>query len=291
MIKPAKGLGVLVAVVAGIAYGVSLVAARLSYEHGSNFSTIVALRFTVLSLILWGWFRLRRETLAMPGPVLRRALLVGALIVSTSIAYLASIAYIPVSLGALLFYTHPLIVVLLAVMLAGERSTALEIIATTVALIGLAFVLNVSFASLHPLGIFLGAYASVSAAIVFILSDRVMQSLDPRRFTLCSAVAGALIANSICIASGSMTIPVSGDGFFWLVVAVFVNVAGLLGMFTSVHMIGPVSTPMILNIEPITAIALALLLLDESLSAVQLAGAGMVILAVLTAQLSRAKRS
>ena len=85
--------------------------------------------------------------------------------------------------------------------------------------------------------------------------------------------------------------PISGIGWMWFAMAITLNVVGLILMFASVSMIGPVSTPMILNIEPVTAIIFAVLLLNESMTVIQVVGASIVLVAVLLAQISRVKRA
>ena len=73
--------------------------------------------------------------------------------------------------------------------------------------------------------------------------------------------------------------------------AITLTVGGLILMFASGSMSGPVATPMILNIEPVTAIIFAVLLLNESMTVIQVVGASIVLVAVLLAQISRVKRA
>ena len=167
----------------------------------------------------------------------------------------------------------------------------MEITATAIAFAGLVAVLNVSFESLNPLGIYLGLMASVYAALVFLFSAKVMESLDPMRFTFYMALGATLFASIALIFPGTAQLPSTTTGLLLLAGAVLLNVGGLVGMFISVRLIGPVATPMMLNIEPITAIVFAMLLLDEHMTSFQMIGAGVVITMVLIAQISRSRRS
>ena len=62
---------------------------------------------------------------------------------------------------------------------------------------------------------------------------------------------------------------------------------GITLMYAAVARIGPVRASRLLNFEPLVAIVAAFLLLDESFGAHQVAGAAMVLGAVLWVQLSR----
>ena len=289
MLRTPRNVGLAVAIFVGLAYGTSLVFARLSYDHGTTFFTIVALRYLVLTAALAIWLQARHQTVLVPRHLAVRASLIGALALTTSIAYLATVAYIPVSLGTLVFYTHPLLTAVLAATAFRIRSTRTEVVASIVALAGLGIVLQVSFESLHPLGLVFGIFASVSAAIVFILSAPVIAAIGALRFTFYLALTGAGFGCVIAALANSVVFPASATGWSLLGASVLLNVGGLLGMFVSVRLLGPVATPMVLNLEPITAIILAVILLGEHLSLAQIAGTVLVIAAILAAQTSRVR--
>ena len=273
----------------GLAYSAGIVSARLSYDQGANVVTIAAMRYALLACLLWAWLRSSGQPIMAAPRVVRAGLLTGVLALVTTLTYLASVALIPVSLGTLLFYTHPLVTVLLASAFLKRRSNRMEVGATVVAFLGLGVVLQVSFESLNPLGLLCAAIASITAAMVFVLSSRTMETVDPIRYTLYVAVAAALVSCTLALVPGAASLPHSTSGWTLLAAAVLFNVIGLLGMFVSVRYIGPVATPMVLNLEPITAIVLAVAVIGEHLTEIQLAGAGAVIVSILVAQASRAR--
>jgi len=291
MILSRQGAGIAVATLVGLCYGISLVIARMSYDHGTSVATIAVLRYGVLCLLLGLWLSSLGGGLATSWSTAARCMIIGLFAVITALSYLGTIKFIPVNLATLVFYTHPLITVLLASLFVGERSTWIEIAATIVAFICLAAVLEVSFETLNPIGIVLGLVASVGAAVVFVMSAKVMGSIDPMRLTFYMALSATMLAWAGSPWMGGMQMPETTPGLLLLTGAVLLNTVGLLGMFVSVRLIGPVATPMVLNIEPVTAIVFAVLLLNEYMSPFQMAGAGVVIVMVLIAQASRSTRS
>ena len=284
-------VGLLVAMFVGVAYGSSLVVARLSYDHGTTFFTIVALRYLCLTVALAVWLRVSGVGIDIPRHLAVRSAAVGALSVLASISYLATVAYIPVSLGTLVFYTHPLITALLAALLMGMRSTRVELAAAVLAFAGLAVVLEVSFSSLHPLGLLFGVLASVLAAVIFIPASPIINAVGSLRFTFYLALSGAGIACLAAAFTNSVAFPPDSHGWGLLAATVLLNVAGLLGMFVAVKFLGPVATPMVLNLEPITAIVLAVLVIGEQLSSLQIIASSVILAAILVAQASRARKS
>ena len=291
MIPSRQVAGIVVATLVALAYGVSLVVARMSYDHGAGVVTIAVLRYGILCLVVGGWLYWFRGGVAARKTLGWRSMGIGVMAVITALSYLGTIKFIPVSLATLVFYTNPFFTLILASLLARTRSTWMEITATAVAFAGLVAVLNVSFDSLSPLGIYLGLMASMYAALVFLFSAKVMESLDPMRFTFYMALGATLFAAIAFVVPGAAQWPATTTGLLLLAGAVLLNVAGLIGMFVSVRLIGPVGTPMMLNIEPITAIVFAMLLLDEHMTSFQMMGAGVVISMVLVAQISRSRRS
>ena len=291
MMPSRQAAGIAVATVVGLFYGVSLVVARMSYDHGTSIVIIAVLRYGILCAILGFWLSVFGGGFSTSRGLGWRSMGIGVLAVITALGYLGTIKFIPVSLATLVFYTNPLLTMLLASLFAGERSTWIEITATVVAFASLVAVLEVSFELLHPLGILLGILASFFAAVVFVMSARVMVFIDPIRFTFFMSLGAVLFASIGLLLPGGAAVPESTTGLWLLGGAVMLNVMGLLGMFVSVRLIGPVATPMMLNIEPVTAIVFAMLFLNEHMTIFQMAGAGVVIVMVLIAQASRSSRS
>ena len=87
------------------------------------------------------------------------------------------------------------------------------------------------------------------------------------------------------LAAGALSLP-SFDGTAWLALAgvLVFFCAGFFAIFRGIAMIGSVRAATIMNLEPVATIALAPLILAESLTAQQLVGAAIVIAAVIASQ-------
>jgi len=277
--------GAALVVFAALVISLSMVLSRLAYDAGSNALTVLCLRYgcavPVLVLLL------RRRGLALGRP--RRDLIVlwvlGALFWAQTGGYLASVAWIPISLAVLIFYTYPLLTALLASVVDRAAPGAVQGTAFVVAFGGLVLALEVSFESLHPLGIGLAAGGALAGAIVFVCTSRALARIDTLLTTLHMSIAGLVISTSVAVAAGAFRVPATALGWGALAGAVACFVVFLVAMFSGLRLIGPVRTTMILNLEPPATIVLAMALLGEQLAAQQGIGAALVLGAIVAAQL------
>jgi drug/metabolite transporter (DMT)-like permease len=83
-----------------------------------------------------------------------------------------------------------------------------------------------------------------------------------------------------------LVLPDSAAGWALLGAMPVVYLVAMLAFFTAVPMIGPMRASMINNMEPITTILLAALIIGEALGPLQLAGAALVIGAIFVMQLA-----
>ena len=136
-----------------------------------------------------------------------------------------------------------------------------------------------------PLGIVLAlASASVYAAYV-LLSDRMLRGLDPVAFAA-PLVAGAATAFLVFgAARGELGTVGNGIGLASVVVGAIVGtVFAVTAFLGGIRLVGPGTASMLVTIEAPAGVALAALALGERLAPTQLAGAGLVLGAIVLLQ-------
>lgn len=270
---------------AAVIIALSFVMARLTYDAGSNPLTVIALRYPVVVVLVWVVVRLRGGALALARRDLAAGYGVGLVYFLGTGCYLASIVYLPVSLAVLVFYTYPLMTVVFESALDRRLPRLLDVVAFLVAFGGLALALQVSFAGLDPRGIAFALAGGVGASAAFVWTGRSLPHVNTMVLSFHMSLCGTLVAAVAILASGALALPATGAaGWGALVATILCFGAAFLAMFTGVRMIGAVRTSMVMNLEPIATIGLAVLLLGESLTAQQLAGAALVLGAVAVAQ-------
>ncbi len=283
-------LGSLAGLTAGIGYGAALALSRLTYDHGFTPAGLSLLRYGSLILVLGAWLAAKRRFRRLRPRVLGTMLLLGVFSFMITVFNLSSIVYIPVSLTTIVFYLHPALVVLATAALMRSRVNPVEFAAVAAAFCGLFIALEVSFTSLHPLGLGFAGASALTVAVMYVVSNRLLEATDFIEVTFYMAVSAAALSALTLVPEGGMAVPESFEGLALVVLVTVLFMIAITSMFLSIELVGSVPTSMLTNVEPLTAIAVAVTVLGEPLPAAVGFGAFIVVGAILLMQASRAQR-
>jgi drug/metabolite transporter (DMT)-like permease len=277
-------------------FGANHVAARVAFDHGVDVVTAVAVRSLATALVV----ALIVRALALPVRLAARQwrwlAAVGALIAVQSLCLYAAVARLPVALALLAFNSFPMWVALWSMLVYRQRPARAVLWAMPVILIGLALALDVSGAAAHaaPAGFGVGVSFALAAAASFglalVLTQHELASVEGRvRTMLTMALVGGL----------ALVLGLAGTGLHWpsgpgaaagwagLALLTLFYGTGFTVMFVLLPRLGVAANSPILNTEPVAALAMAWLLLDQALAPVQLLGCAVVVAAVMALGLRR----
>ena len=283
-------LGSLAGLTAGAGYGSALALSRLTYDHGFTPAGLSLLRYVALILVLGAWLAATRRFRRVRPRVLGTMLLLGVFSYMITVFNLSSIVYIPVSLTTIVFYTHPALVVLATAALMRDRVYSVEFAAVAAAFCGLFIALEVSFTSLHPLGLGLAGASALTCAVMYVVTNRLLDATDFIEVTFYMAISAAVLSALTLVPEGGMAMPESFEGIALVTLVTVIFMIAITTMFLAIELVGSVPTSMLTNVEPLTAIAVAVTVLDEPLPVSVGFGAFIVISAILLMQASRAQR-
>ncbi|MEU9837026.1 DMT family transporter [Streptosporangium sp. NPDC048047] len=204
--------------------------------------------------------------------------------------FFSALELMDASLLALILYTYPVMVTVVAVLLGRDRLTPARGAALAAASGGtLLVLLGAGGMSFHPLGALL-AFASATTYTVYILvADTVVHRLAPVALSalVMTGAAGTLGARALL--TGGVDLGFGASGWFWLAaIAVISTVVAMLTFFAGLRRTGPSTAAILSTFEPVVTAALAALVLGESLTPVQLAGGTLVLSSVAVLRLRRA---
>jgi G3E family GTPase/drug/metabolite transporter (DMT)-like permease len=148
-------------------FGMKAVFARLASFSGVGGTSLVFYRVLLMLLLVGAATALWRVSLAVPAGE-RGALLVAAL--ATCVlgnAYLSSVAFVPVTVAVVVFYTFPVLIVLASPLVTASPLTPSLLAIAGTALLGVGLVVGPAFGDLDPRGLLLAFAASVAAAVQF----------------------------------------------------------------------------------------------------------------------------
>lgn len=290
--------GLILALITAVCFGTSGALARGLIDAGWTPGAAVTVRVWIAALVL-----LIPAILAMRGQwhLLRRnlglILLYGAFAVgATQLFYFQAVAVMDVGVALLIEYMSPVAVVLWMWLRHREKPTVRTVLGGLIALVGLAFVLDV-FAgfSVNPVGILWALGAMVGSAVYFIISAKQDAALPPMSLAGFGLLVGAI---GLTIASVTGILPFEantadvvyriGTVPWWIPVLGIGVIAGALAYvfgIVSTRMLGSRLAAFVALSEVIMAVLFGWLLLGQLPSLVQLAGGALILAGVVLVRL------
>ena len=285
--RPRTWIGVIVALAAAASFALANTAANIAEGGGSSPLTISAIRFLVPAVALVVWLRASGVSLAMPRRALAASVGLGVVSALYTWALLRSFGLIPFALAVLIFYLFPLIAAIITVALGWEKFSWRTGAAIAVALIGLALALKVQDSGLEPTGLLLAVLAALGLAVVVVVSSRVFGSGDARPTTMYMAASASALMFIICAINRDFALPQSGAAWFGFIASSAIYAFAMIAFYIAVSMIGPVLTSILSYGDAVISAIMGVIVLDQALTPVQVAGVALVILALVGATIRR----
>ena len=277
-------LGTIAAIVAASGYGIAYVLSKLAYAEGVSSLTLVSIRFLALFLVHALWIRISRHSVTLPRRLFWITMLIGVALFAGSAGNLSAIVFLPVSLAILIFYTYPIFTLLFESIVYRKRPGLPESIAVGTAFLGLGLALEVTLAKLNLLGIALALLGALGAALNIVAARWVIERIGAVLMTFHMAGAAFLVSGLATWSAGAVAWPESTMGWMVLGAIVVLYCIAIVSMYTSVKWMGSFRTSLVMCVEPLLAIVLALIILDEHLTLQQLTGAILVVGAITVVQ-------
>jgi drug/metabolite transporter (DMT)-like permease len=270
-------VGVLLVLSSTVAFAFGPVGARVAFEDGSNILTVVTLRGVVAALLIFLLVGLRRESLAIDRAAWPWCLACGLLQAVVVYGFIGSVAFIPVSIAVLVFFTHPILVTLVTHWSGGERLTFRKLVLAILVLLGLALALGAEATKLDLYGLGLAVLASVAMTGGIFCIGRAQERATTTQASFYANVASTLAFAVIVMAADDWVVPTSAAGRAGIFGAGAGIGLGMLAFFAAFRYLGAVRATMLSSIEPLVTIALAAAVLGERLALQQWVGAGLVV--------------
>lgn len=233
----------------------------------------------------------RRAHGPRPAAQVRLAMLAGVFLALDLVIWHHTIALVGAGLATVLGNTQVVIVAVLAWWILGERPPRRTLLALPVVLVGVVLISGVigtgAYGTNPGLGVILGLAVGLAYAAFLLVLRR--GNADLRRpagplfeATLVSAFASLAIGLPL----GEVNLIPSWPAHGWLLtLALTSQVVGWLIISVSLPRLPAALTSVILTLQPVASVLLAMLLLGEAPSAIQLLGAGTILVGLVLASL------
>jgi drug/metabolite transporter (DMT)-like permease len=267
--------GIALIVVSASAFGAMAIFARFAYAGGANVTGVLASRFAMAGAILAAIMLATRRPWPR-GRALAVAIAMGAIGYAGQAAlFFSALNHASAGLVALLLYAYPTLVVLLSAAFLGGRLTAVQIALLAASFIGLALTLGGGQGT--ATGIALGLAAAAVYSVYILVGARELGNVD----ALASTTVICLSAAAVFVLSALFTAPrFPGAWWGWAAIgaiAVVSTVVAILAFFAGLKRVGPATASIVSTLEPVVTVALAWLVLGETLTPLQLAGGALVL--------------
>ena len=281
MMDPAAHrLGSALCIASAIAFGAMAIFGKLAYDAGVGVLTLLFVRFTIAAPVLWIAALRRPAGFAGPRRTLLAALALGAVGYALQAGlYFAALARMDASLLSMLLYTFPAMVTAAAIALGRETASRRRTGALLVSSGGLALVLlGAGSGTFDWLGTALGLGAALTYTAYILVSDRVGGDIEALPLSALITTGAAITFGVAGAATGSLDTGFASEGWVWLAaIALVSTVTPITLFFAGLRRVGPSTAAILSTLEPPTTVALAFLVFGESLTALQLAGAALVL--------------
>ena len=289
--------GALMVVVAAIAFSGKAVIIKLAYRHGVDAVTLLALRmiFSAPLFMIIAWWAVRDPGVqALSREDLRAVAILGFIgyYLGSYFDFLG-LQYITAALERLLLFIHPTFVLLLSAILFKRRITRRDVVAVALSYFGIALVFGHDVATQSG-NVLLGSFWVLLSALFYsaylLGSGRLVGRVGSLRFaSYAGLVSCAAVVVHYFVTTDPALIVSQPAAVYWLAVlmAAVSTVLPIVLISEGIRRIGASHASIIASIGPVATIFLGFLFLDEAITALQLAGAGLVMAGVLAISLQK----
>ena len=275
-------MGVALVIGSAVCFGTLGVFGKLAYRLGLTTPQLLSYRFALAAILLWLTAMLIQQPIPPRRSLLGLAIMGGAGYVGQSGSYFSALHFIPASTNALLLYTFPVVVTLLAALLFREALGWVKLAACGLAFFGTLLVVEAQLHAAPPIGIVLGLGSAAFYSGYILYGSRLLPGLPPVSATATIMTSAAVVWGLFAAATGQLGVAWTGPrvaliGSFALLGTTIPVLTFILGL----RLVGPSRAAILSTFEPASTVLLAVIILGELASPLQYLGGALIIASVL----------
>ena len=270
---------------------------KLAYRYGVDALTLLALRMLLSApfFVLLGWWASRHGDTEPLSWVDRRSMVVLGLIGYYLASYFdfLGLQYVTAALERLLLFVHPTFVVLFSALLFGRRITRIDVFAIVLSYLGI-FVVFYNDLSTQAGNVALGSFWVLLSALFYaaylIGSGRLVGRVGTLRFACFAGLVSSMGVVTHFLVTREAALIVSQPAPVYglaLLMAVVSTVLPIVMTMEGIRRIGASHASIVGSVGPLATIFLGAIFLGERITAVQIAGAVLVLGGILSISLQK----
>jgi drug/metabolite transporter (DMT)-like permease len=276
--------GTICGILAAVFYGTNPLGAINLYRDGLTANSVLVYRFGIAAIILGVILAAQRKSFAVSRHELKILACLGVLMGLSSSSLYISFNYMDVGIASTLLFVYPIMVAVIMATMFHEKVTATTVISIALCICGILMLNRTGDgASLSAIGVALVMVSSLTYAVYIVIVNKSTLRMSSIKLTFYVLLFGVLTILALNTAMGESTqaLTTVGQWVYALQLAVVPTVLSLILMVVAVHNIGSTPTAIMGAIEPITAVAIGVLLFGESFTPQLALGIVLILSAVL----------
>ncbi|WP_295684074.1 DMT family transporter [uncultured Fibrobacter sp.] len=268
--------GFIFAALSAICYGTNPLGALNLYAQGYSPENVLFYRFFTAALLLFAVILAKGSHFKITLKEFGALVAFGFLFAVSSLTYYASFKYMDAGLASTLLFLYPLEVSVLMAIFFKEKIEAWTVVSIAVSMSGVALLYRGDDGvPLSTAGLVLVFASSLSYAIYMVMANRInlqMGSVKMTFYAICFCLV-FLLLYSVTFGSGLPPLFTQASSWGWgFMLGLVPTVLSLIFMVKAVKIIGSTPTAILGALEPVTAVAIGVLVFGEILTGRLIAG-------------------
>lgn len=265
-----KHRGIICGILSAVCYGTNPLGALPLYAEGVNTSSVLFYRFSMAVLMLAVMLLIERKSFRISGGELKTLGSLGLLFAASSITYYQSFHYMDAGIASTILFVYPVMVAVIMATFFREKVTASTVTSIILALTGIGLLYRGDAGvSLSGIGVLLVMVSSLTYAVYIVIVNQssIRMSTMKLTFYVLLICMTCLLAYSFTSPDLHLMLPPSPRAWFfacWL--GLVPTVLSLVLMAIAVHEIGATPTAIMGALEPLTAVAIGVMVFGEALT-------------------------
>ena len=289
--KKSKTIGILCAILSAVCYGTNPFGALPLYEEGVNTATVLAHRFGLAVIMLAVVMLAKRENFKVNRQEFKVLFSLGILFAAASITYYQSFHFMDAGIASTILFVYPVMVAVIMALFFKERVTAMTVVAIVMSLVGIGLLYKgETGASLSAMGIVLCVLSSLAYAVYIIVVNQSSIKMSSFKVTFYAMMVCEITLILYSFTSPELYLHVLPSARAWsfaVWLSIVPTILSLVFMTVAVHHVGATPTAILGALEPLTAVAIGVVVFGELLTPRLIVGILFILFAVMLVVLGK----
>ena len=289
--KKNKPIGILCAVLSAVCYGTNPFGALPLYEEGVNTATVLAHRFGLAVILLSLVMLVKGISFKVSRQEFKVLFSLGILFAASSITYYQSFHFMDAGIASTILFVYPVMVAVIMALFFKERVTVMTVVAILLSLIGIGLLYKGGAGvSLSVIGIVLCILSSLAYAIYIVVVNQSSIKMSSFKVTFYAMLVCEITLILYSFTSPELylhALPSARAWSFAVWLSIVPTILSLVFMTVAVHHVGATPTAILGALEPLTAVAIGVVVFGEMLTPRLIVGILFILFAVMLVVLGK----